>query len=205
MNKLSRNESMGELKSVCVFCGSKVGVDDVYREQAAVLGRLLAEQGIRLVFGGGSIGLMGVMADAVLESGGRVTGVIPRMLATKELLHTRVSDMRQVDDMHSRKALMAELSDAFVALPGGYGTFEELFEIITWAQLGIHEKNIGLLNVAGFFDPLIGMIDHAIQEGFIKLKHRDLIVAEERPDDLLERLVEHQMPKVKKWLKPQDV
>ncbi|MCH7987991.1 MAG: TIGR00730 family Rossman fold protein [Planctomycetes bacterium] len=193
------------MKSVCVFCGSKVGVDDVYREQAAVLGRLLAEQGIRLVFGGGSIGLMGVMADAVLESGGRVTGVIPRMLATKELLHTRVSDMHQVDDMHTRKALMAELSDAFVALPGGYGTFEELFEIITWAQLGIHEKNIGLLNVAGFFDPLVRMIDHAIQEGFIKPKQRELIIVEERPDALLKRLVEHQMPQVKKWLKPQDI
>jgi uncharacterized protein (TIGR00730 family) len=196
---------MSELKSVCVFCGSKVGVDDGYREQAALLGRLLAEQGIRLVFGGGSVGLMGVTADAVLESGGQVTGVIPSMLATKELLHTEVTEMHQVDDMHARKALMAELSDAFVALPGGYGTFEELFEIITWAQLGMHEKNIGLLNVADFFDPLVRMIDHAIQEGFIKPKHRDLIIVEERPDALLKRLVEHQMPQVKKWLKPQDV
>ncbi len=195
---------MSELKSVCVFCGSKVGVGDGYREQTAMLGRLLAEHQIRLVFGGGSVGLMGVVADAVLESGGQVTGVIPGMLATKELLHPDVSDMHRVDDMHTRKALMAELSDAFIALPGGYGTFEELFEIITWAQLGIHEKNIGLLNVAGFFDPLVRMIDHAIQEGFIKPKHRELIVVEERPDALLERLVEHQMPKVKKWLKPQD-
>ena len=196
---------MSELKSVCVFCGSKVGVDDRYREQAAMLGRLLADQGIRLVFGGGSVGLMGVLADAVLESGGQVTGVIPSMLATKELLHPDVSDMHRVNDMHSRKALMAELSDAFIALPGGYGTFEELLEIITWAQLGIHEKNIGLLNVAGFFDPLMRLIDHAIQEGFIKPKHRGLIIVEERPDALLERLVEHQMPQVKKWLKPQDV
>ena len=196
---------MSELKSVCVFCGSKVGVDDGYREQATLLGRLLAEQNIRLVFGGGSIGLMGVAADAVLESGGEVTGVIPSMLANKELLHPDVSDMHRVDDMHARKALMAELSDAFIALPGGYGTFEELFEIITWAQLGIHEKNIGLLNVAGFFDPLVRMIDHAIQEGFIKPNHRDFIVVEERPDALLKRLAEHQIPKVKKWLKPQDV
>ena len=196
---------MSELKSVCVFCGSKVGVDAGYREQAAMLGRLLAEHGIRLVFGGGSVGLMGVVADAVLESGGHVTGVIPSMLATKELLHPDVSNMHQVDDMHARKALMAELSDAFIALPGGYGTFEELFEIITWAQLGIHEKNIGLLNVAGYYDPLVRMIDHAIQEGFIKLKHRDLIIVEEHLDALLERLVEHQMPKVKNWLKPQDI
>ena len=196
---------MSELKSVCVFCGSKVGVDDRYREQAAMLGRLLADQGIRLVFGGGSVGLMGVVADAVLESGGHVTGVIPSMLATKELLHTKVSDMRQVDHMHDRKALMAELSDAFIALPGGYGTFEELFEIITWAQLGIHEKNIGLLNVAVYFDHLVRMVDHAIQERFIKPKHRDLIIVEERPDALLDRLVEHRMPEVKKWLGLQDV
>ena len=195
---------MSDLKSVCVFCGSKVGVDDRYREQAVMLGKLLAEKEIRLVFGGGSVGLMGVVADAVLESDGHVTGVIPSMLATKELLHPDVSDMHQVEDMHARKALMAELSDAFIAMPGGYGTFEELFEIITWAQLGVHEKNIGLLNVAGFFDPLVRMIDHAIHEGFIKPKHRDLIIVEECPDALLERLVEHRMPQVKKWLKPQD-
>jgi len=158
-----------------------------------------------LVYGGGRVGLMGVVADAVLEGGGDVVGVIPQMLATKELLHTGVKDMRLVDDMHARKALMSELADAFIALPGGYGTFEELLEVITWAQLGIHRKTIGLLNVAGFFDPLVDLIDAAIREGFIKQKHRDLIVVAERPQALLERLKTHELPAVRKWMGPDDI
>ena len=147
---------------------------------------------------------MGVVSDAVLEAGGEVIGVIPQSLATKELLHTGVADMRVVDSMHDRKALMAELSDAFIALPGGFGTFEELFEVITWAQLGIHTKSVGLLNVGGFFDPLLRLIDHAIQEQFIKPEHRKLMVVEERPDDLLEQLERHQPPEVRKWLSPEE-
>jgi uncharacterized protein (TIGR00730 family) len=193
------------MNRVCVFCGSKVGNDDRYRAAAQDLGRLLARSGKALVFGGGSVGLMGVIADAILEAGGEVVGVIPRALATKELLHPGVRDMRLVDDMHARKAVMAELADAFVALPGGYGTLEELFEVITWAQLGFHEKNIGVLNVGGYFDPLVRLIDHAIETGFIKAKHRELLVVEERPEALLSRLETHRMPAVRKWLGPDEI
>ena len=155
-----------------------MGVGPAFREAAAALGVELVERGWGLVFGGGSVGLMGVVADAVLEGGGEVIGVIPQALATKELLHVGVRDMRRVRDMHERKAVMSEHADAFVALPGGYGTFEELFEVITWAQLGFHRKNIGLLNVGGYFDPLVNLIDRAIESGFIKAAHRDLIFVE---------------------------
>jgi len=192
------------MQRVTVFCGSRIGVDPRYRELARALGRLLVQRGCGLVFGGGSVGLMGVVSDAVLEAGGEVIGVIPRALATTELLHTGVPDMRVVDSMHDRKALMAELSDAFIALPGGFGTFEELFEVITWAQLGIHSKSVGLLNVGGFFDPLVRLIDHAIQEQFIKPQHRGLIVVEERPDVLLEQLERHRPPEVRKWMSPEE-
>jgi len=190
-------------RRICVFCGSKPGLDDRYRQAARQFGAQLARDGFGLVFGGGSVGLMGVLADAVLEAGGEITGVLPKMLATKELRHPGVADMRLTADMHERKAVMAELSDAFVALPGGYGTFEELFEVITWAQLGIHRKPIGLLNTAGYFDPLVRMIDHAIQEGFVKESHRGLIVVEERPDALLSTLQTHEMPAVKRWMGPE--
>lgn len=193
------------MKRVCVFCGSKVGSHERYWQAANELGRLLVQREMGLVFGGGSVGLMGVVADAVLHSGGEVVGVIPRPLATKELLHTGVRDMRTVDDMHARKALMTELADAFVALPGGYGTLEELFEVITWAQLGFHRKNIGLLNVGGFFDPLVRLVDLAIEEGFIKPKNRQLMVVEERPEMLLSRLAQHRMPEVRKWLGPDEI
>jgi hypothetical protein len=192
------------MQRIAVFCGSNIGVDPRYRESAAALGRLLVQRKCGLVFGGGSVGLMGVVSDAVLEAGGDVIGVIPQSLATKELLHTGVSDMRVVASMHHRKALMAELSDAFIALPGGFGTFEELFEVITWAQLGIHTKSVGLLNVGGFFDPLLRLIDHAIQEQFIRPNHRELFVVEERPDVLLEQLDRHRPPKVRKWLGPDE-
>jgi hypothetical protein len=190
-----------KFRRVCVFCGSNVGTDPLYAEGAAELGREIVRRGWGLVYGGGSIGLMGVVADAVLAAGGEVTGVIPEMLATKELLHPRATEMHIAPTMHARKALMEELSDAFVALPGGYGTFEELLEIITWAQLGIHSKPIGLFNVAGFYDRLIGFFEHAIKEGFIKAKHRGLIVTAEGPGELLDRLVRHEMPQVKKWIR----
>jgi uncharacterized protein (TIGR00730 family) len=145
---------------------------------------------------------MGVLADAVLEGGGEVIGVIPRSLATKELLHPGVPDMRVVRDMHERKALMAELADAFLALPGGLGTFEELFECITWAQLGLHRKNIGLLDAAGYFAPLLALFEHAVREGFVVPEHRGLIVAETAPAALLDRLATHEMPAVRRWLGP---
>ena len=176
------------LRRLCVFCGSKIGIDERYRAAAIELGRLLVHEKIGLVYGGGSVGLMGVIADAVLAEGGEVIGVIPESLATAELLHPGVTDMRLVASMHARKALMAELSDAFAAMPGGFGTFEEFFEVVTWSQLGLHRKLTGLLNVGGFYDPLVRLVDHAVQEGFIKPKHRELLVIEERPDMLLSRL-----------------
>jgi uncharacterized protein (TIGR00730 family) len=190
---------------ICVFCGSKTGEAPVYRTATVALATEIVRRGSGVVYGGGSVGLMGVLADRVLELGGEVIGVIPEALATKELLHTGVRDMRCVADMHERKALMAELAGAFIALPGGFGTFEELFEIVTWAQLGFHRKNIGLLNVDGYFDPLVGLIDHAIREGFITPAHRELIVVEREPARLLDRLATHEMPLVHRWLKREEI
>ena len=187
------------LRRVCVFCGSKVGSDDRYRAAAVELGQLLVQSRTGLVYGGGSVGLMGVIADAVLDAGGEVIGVIPDALATEELLHPRVSDMRVVPTMHARKALMAELSDAFIAMPGGFGTFEEFFEVVTWSQLRLHHKLTGLLNVGGYYDPLVRLVDHAVQEGFIKVKHRGLLVVEERPDVLLQRLANESAVDDAKW------
>ena len=190
---------------ICVFCGSQMGTAPAYRQAATALGSEMVRRGLGVVYGGGSVGLMGVLADCVLDSGGEIIGVIPEALATKELLHPRVGDMRRVADMHQRKALMAELADAFIALPGGYGTFEELFEIVTWAQLGFHRKNVGLLNVAGYFDPLVELIEHAIREEFITPAHRELIVVESEPARLLDRLATHEMPVVRRWLKRDEI
>lgn len=187
------------LRRVCVFCGSKVGVNDLYRAAAVELGRRLAQSGIGLVYGGGSVGLMGVIADSVLQADGEVIGVIPEALATEELLHPSVPDMRIVPTMHARKALMAELSDAFIAMPGGFGTFEELFEVITWSQLQLHTKLTGLLNIAGYYDPLVRLVDHAVHEGFIKPKHRELLVIEDNPDRLLNRLGSESTIQESKW------
>ena len=189
---------------VCVFCGSKVGDDGQYRTSADQLGKLLVQRGYGLVYGGGSVGLMGVIADAVLEGGGEVIGVIPDPLATKELAHPRITQMHVVPSMHLRKARMAELADAFLALPGGYGTMEELFEVVSWAQLGIHRKPIGLLNVAGFFEPLVRFVDNAIAEGFIKPKYRQLLLLADDPGLLLDRLKQHRMPPVRKWISTEE-
>jgi uncharacterized protein (TIGR00730 family) len=190
-----------DIRKLCVFCGSSVGNDPVYRSAAQSLGRMLVRRGVGLVYGGGSVGLMGVLADSVLEGGGEVTGVIPSALATKEVQHTGLTETHVVDNMHARKAMMNELSDAFVALPGGYGTLEELFEVVTWAQLGLHDKPIGLLNVVGYFDGLLGCIDSAVAEGFIKPEHRRLLVAGSEPDALLDALTRHQPPHVEKWIR----
>ena len=188
------------LKRLCVFCGSSAGNDPVYREMATRFGELMVQSGQELVYGGGSVGLMGTIADAVLNAGGRVTGVIPQFLATRELLHEGVTDLRITTGMHERKALMAELSDAFVALPGGLGTYEELFEVMTWAQLGLHCKPIGLLNISGYFDPLVQLVDRAISTGFCRDEHRRLFIVDEQPERLLERLALHQPPTVGKWI-----
>ena len=176
------------MRRICVFCGSSVGSDPRYRDAAAEVGRRLASDGVGVVFGGGSIGLMGVLADAALAAGGEVVGVIPHALAARELAHREVPDMRVVPSMHARKALMAQLSDAFIALPGGLGTFEELLEIATWGQLGIHHKPVGVLNVAGYYAPLITLLDHAMKEGFVSEENRRLIVVEDSPPALLETL-----------------
>jgi uncharacterized protein (TIGR00730 family) len=192
------------IRSLCVFCGSRAGSDPRYADAARALGRCLVEEQMTLVYGGGQVGLMGVLADALLEAGGRVVGVIPGPLATRELLHPRATEMHVVESMHARKAKMVELSDAFIALPGGYGTFEELFEVITWAQLGIHAKPVGVLNVGGFFDPLVALVDRAVEHDFIKPKNRELIVVRAEPADLIEALGRHHLPPTRQWIAPEE-
>jgi uncharacterized protein (TIGR00730 family) len=176
-------------KRLCVFCGSQTGLDPAFADHARQLGRAMADRGIELVFGAGHIGLMGVLADAVLAAGGRAIGVIPQGLVDRELAHRGLSSLHIVSSMHERKALMADLSDAFVALPGGYGTADELFEILTWKQLKLHAKPIGLLNVEGFFDPLLSWIDHCITAGFVKGKYRDYLLVERDPKSILDHLL----------------
>jgi uncharacterized protein (TIGR00730 family) len=176
------------IKRVCVYCGSGVGGQDGYAEAARTLGRALVARGCGLVFGGGRIGIMGVLAETVLQAGGEAIGVIPRDLMEKGLGLTSVTSLRVVDTMHARKALMAELADAFVALPGGFGTAEEFFEILTWAQLGLHAKPCGLLNVHGYFDHLIRFVEHAVQEQFIDSAHRGLLLVDDSPEALLDQL-----------------
>ena len=190
------------MKRVCVYCGSSAGNQPIYREMAEAMGALLARRGIGLVYGGGNVGLMGVLADAALAGGGEVIGVIPRSLADREIAHGGVTDLRVVDSMHTRKALMAELSDAFIAMPGGVGTFEEFFEAVTWTQLGVHRKPCGLLNVGGFYAPLAAFIDQAVTEGFIKPIHRAMIVVDDNPERLLNSLATLELPDVPKWIKP---
>ena len=168
---------MAEIRSVCVYCGSSSRGPETHKAAARELGRLLAENSVRLVYGGGHVGLMGLIADAVLTAGGEVTGVIPGFLNEHEVAHQGLTELHVVDNMHERKALMAELADAFVALPGGYGTLEELFEVITWAQLGFHDKPIGVLNVAGYFDRLLDFFHVSVKEGFLQPEHRSMLLA----------------------------
>jgi uncharacterized protein (TIGR00730 family) len=179
---------MTALRRVCVFCGSKHGVRPEYTEAARAMGAALVAGGIDLVYGGGKVGLMGVVADAVLDAGGEVTGVIPDHMSDREIAHYGLTDLRVVGSMHERKALMYELSDGFVALPGGLGTLEELFEITTWSQLGLHAKPTGLLDVDGFYAPLVGFLDQLVTEGFVSDRHRRLLRVAAEPGDLLERL-----------------
>lgn len=188
------------MKAVCVFCGSSVGARPEYAQAARDLGRLLAARNLRTVYGAGNIGLMGVLADAALEAGGEVVGVIPESLVARELAHRGVSELRIVGSMHERKSLMADLSDAFIALPGGIGTFEELCEVLTWLQLGIHSKPCGLLNVAGYFDPLLAMLDRAVQERFLRPQHRNLLQVATDPVELLDRLQTTRPLELHKWL-----
>ena len=189
------------MKRVCVYCGSSVGNQPVYRDVAVTLGSLLAKRGIGLVYGGGHVGLMGVIADACLAAGGEVIGVIPQSLADREIAHAGLTDLRVVDSMHTRKAMMADLSDAFIAMPGGVGTFEEFFEAITWTQLGLHRKPCGLLNAGGFYTPLVAFIDQAVSEGFIKPVHRSMMVVDDNPERLIDTLSTIKLPDVPKWIR----
>ena len=182
------------LKNICVFCGSRAGKDGIYTSRAKELGQLFAQNNITLVFGGGSIGLMGAIADSVLEHGGSAIGVIPEKLDKKELAHPHLTELHVVKTMHQRKALMAELSDAFIAMPGGIGTFEELFEVATWNQLGFHSKPMGILNVRDYYKPMIALLDKSIQEGFVDDEYRDLFTISDDPQTLLNNIHQHKLP-----------
>jgi uncharacterized protein (TIGR00730 family) len=189
------------MKSVCVYCGSSDKMHAEYLQAARQMGAALAQRGLTLIYGAGRTGSMGAVADGALEAGGQVVGVIPGYFNTPTLCHQGLSRLEVVDTIHVRKARMAELADAFIAMPGGYGTFEELFEILTWAQIGLHGKPIGLLNVRGYFDPLLAMVEHAKAEGFIYAEHRALFTQEAEPGPLLEALANHQPPPgLERWL-----
>lgn len=194
------NEPLISMKRVCVFCGSNSGSRAAYLKATQALGQALARRGIGLVYGGGRVGLMGALADAVLVKGGEVIGVIPKAMVVKELAHRGLADLRVVGSMHERKALMADLADAFVALPGGYGTLEEFCEVLTWSQLGLHRKPCGLLNIAGFYDPLLALFDHASTEQFVRPVHRSMVLVEQDPDCLLDLLANYQPPVLEKWI-----
>jgi uncharacterized protein (TIGR00730 family) len=193
------------LQRICVFCGSSPGARPAYGEAAEGLGALLARRGIGLVYGGSHLGLMGVLADAVLAAGGRVTGVIPQMLVDKEVAHRGLADLRIVRSMHERKALMAELAHGFIAMPGGYGTLEEFFEVLTWLQLGVHPKPCGLLNIEGYYDPLLALLDRAVGERFLRPANRDLVLAERDPERLLDRMLSFRAPAIEKWVEKREV
>lgn len=188
------------MQRVCVYAGSNPGNDPVYADAAKALARLLAERGIGLVYGGGKVGLMGVLADAALAAGGEVIGVMPQALVDREIGHRGLTELRVVGSMHDRKALMADLSDAFVAVPGGIGTLEELIEVYTWSQLGIHDKACGVLNVRGYYDALAALLDHAVEEGFLRPQHRAVLSVAADPGELLDRLAAFEPPAVRKWL-----
>jgi len=188
------------MKRICVFCGSNVGSHPEYRAAAEELGTELVRRNIGLVYGGGNIGLMGVLADAVLEAGGEAIGVIPERLMKREVGHSGLTKLHIVRSMHERKALMADLSDAFVALPGGFGTLEEFCEVVTWAQLGLHAKPCGILNVLGYYSPLLAMFDHAVEERFLKIENRSLVLARDSVGELLQALEKWRPVRAQKWL-----
>ena len=191
---------MTRIDSVCVFAGSSPGARPEYAAAARTLGRALADEGVSVVFGGGSVGLMGILADEVLARGGSVTGVIPQALFDREVGHDGLTELRVVHSMHERKAMMFDLSDAFIALPGGFGTLEEVTELMTWAQLGIHSKPCGLVNVAGYYDTLLSFLDNAVSQGFMKREHREMLLVSDNPETLIDRLKNHRAPDVEKWV-----
>ncbi len=188
------------IRSLCVFCGSSAGIDPRFAEAARAFGALLAGQGIALVYGGGHVGLMGIVADAALAGGGQAIGVIPRSLWDREVGHRNLTELHIVETMHDRKAMMASLSDAFVALPGGLGTLEEIFEVWTWAQLGIHRKPVGFLDIAGFYGPLLTFLDRAVDAGFVRTQHRATAIIDADPASMLRRLGEYTPPHIERWM-----
>ena len=188
------------MRSICVFCGSNSGTRLVYPEAAQLLGRELVRRNLRLVYGGGNVGLMGILADAVLSAGGEVVGVIPQALLAKEVGHSGLTELHVVGSMHARKALMAELSDAFVALPGGFGTLEEFCEVLTWAQLGLHRKPCGLLNIGGYYDSLLTFFQQAVTEGFLRAQHGELVLVGRTPDEVLALLACYRPSPTEKWI-----
>ncbi|MBE9008684.1 TIGR00730 family Rossman fold protein [Pseudanabaenaceae cyanobacterium LEGE 13415] len=192
------------MRSVCVFCGSSMGRNPEYEKAAIELGTAIANRGMALVYGGGNVGLMGVVADAALSAGGEVFGVIPEFLVSKELAHRGLTRLETVETMHDRKARMVELADAFIALPGGYGTLEEFCEVLTWAQLGLHQKPHGLLNIAGYYDPLLQFFDQAVTEKLVRPVHRALVLEATEPEILLDRLSAYEPQNVDKWIKKEN-
>ena len=189
------------MQRICVFCGSSPGAQPEYAQAAQHLGRVLAAQNLGLVYGAGSVGVMGALADAALQAGGEVIGVIPEKLAQKGVMHGSLSKLHVVGSMHERKALMAELADAFIALPGGLGTLEEFFEVLTWGQLGFQHKPCGLLDVCHYYDQLLAFLDHAVTQRFLKPEHRAMVLVAESPEVLLHRLQTYQIPQVEKWMR----
>ncbi len=189
------------LGSVCVYCGSSDRIEGHYLEAAGTMGVELAGRDITVIYGGGSTGMMGALANSALQAGGRVIGVLPHFFDTPELAHYELTELVRVENMHQRKAKMADLAEGFVAMPGGFGTYEELFEILTWAQIGLHQHPVGVLNVAGYFDPLLKLIDHADQNGFIYSEHRQLLTSADKPQELLDTMSAYQPPDgLKKWV-----
>jgi TIGR00730 family protein len=189
-----------DLRNLCVYCGSNPGRQDIYIEAARELGRTMARQGIGLVYGGASVGIMGAIADAVMQAGGQAVGIIPESLMRKELAHRGLTELHVTQSMHERKRMMADRADAFVALPGGAGTLEEIFEVWTWAQLGHHAKPCALFNVGGYYDGLARFLDHMVAEQFVRAEHREMLIVENDPQRLLERLANYRAPQVTKWI-----
>jgi uncharacterized protein (TIGR00730 family) len=188
------------IRNLCVFCGSSTGQRPVYAEAATQFGQELARSGIALIFGGGRVGLMGILADSVLGAGGKAVGVMPRALVEKEIAFTGLTELHVTESMHQRKAMMADLADAFVLLPGGYGSWEEFCEALTWLQLGIHQKPCAILNVGGYYDPLLALTAHSVSEGFVRQAHAEMVIVENNPERLLSRLATASTPSEIKWM-----
>lgn len=192
------------MKNITVFCGSSFGTDSIYKEQAFLLGQTLAKQDIQLIYGGADVGLMGAIADGTLSENGKVTGVLPHFLQSKEIAHKNLTELIIVETMHERKTKMNELCDGALVLPGGYGTLEEFFEMITWAQLGLHKKPIGVLNIDGFYDDLINLVQNMVNKGFLKQINRDMLLVSDDIDDLLEKMRDYQAPTIGKWISKEE-